>query len=347
MNAYQSDLEEVLKEPLPWEKLSGKNVLITGATGLIGSCLVDVLMKNDGCNVYAMGRNAERAWKLFEKYSESPRFKFLIHNVSDPLDCMNVDFHYIIHAASNASPNFFSSKPVEVIKSNVSGVANLMDYGLAHNLERMLYVSTGEIYGEGVGQKFTETDSGYVNCATPRACYPSSKRAAETLCVSYVQEYGADVVIARPCHVYGPHFTESDNRVYAQFIGNVINNEDIVLKSAGLQFRSWCYVVDCVKALLYILLKGEKGEPYNVADSSSCITIKELAEMIAEIGGRKVRVEASESNGDIPIITKAVFDTQKLESLGWRITGDMRTKMQNTIEEKYLDGQNHLIRNNG
>ena len=338
MSAYQTDLEGLLKEPLPWEKLAGKNIIITGATGLIGSCLVDVLMMNESvvCNVYAMGRNADRAWKLFEKYSGSQRLKFLKHDVSDSLDCMNIDFHYIIHAASNASPNFFSNKPVEVIKSNVFGVANLMDYGLAHHMERMLYVSTGEIYGEGGGQVFTETDSGYVNCATSRACYPSSKRAAETLCVSYVQEYDADVVIARPCHVYGPHFTEFDNRVYAQFIGNVINNEDIVLKSAGLQFRSWCYVVDCVKALLYILLKGTKGEPYNVADSSSCITIRELAEMIAEIGGRKVRIDADVARGDAPIITKAVFDTQKLESLGWCITGDMQTKMKNTIEERQI-----------
>ena len=76
----------------------------------------------------------------------------------------------------------------------------------------------------------------------------------------YAAEYGVDVVIGRPCHTYGPFFTESDNRAYAQFIRNAIAGEDIVLKSTGLQYRSWCYVVDCASALLHILLKGETGQ---------------------------------------------------------------------------------------
>lgn len=137
---------------------------------------------------------------------------------------------YIIDAASNASPNFFKLKPVEVMKANINGVSHLMEYGLEHGMRRMVYVSSGEIYGEGDGSEFTEMSSGYVDCASVRACYPSSKRAAETLCMSYVEEYHADVVIARLSHTYGPGFTESDNRVFAQFIRNVLRGEDIVLK---------------------------------------------------------------------------------------------------------------------
>ncbi len=334
-NGYQVDLENILEEDLPWDKLNGKNILVAGATGLIGSCLVDALLLNTkaGCNVFAMGRNQERAWKLFEKHAANPRFKFLKGDISEPIDS-TVDFHYIIDAASNASPNFFAQKPVEVMKSNLYGVVNLAEYGIAHNMQRMLYVSTGEIYGENTGRQFAETDSGYVDCAQPRACYPSSKRAAETLCASYAAEYGTDIVIARPCHVYGPHYTEADNRVYAQFIRNIINNEDILMKSAGTQLRSWCYVVDCVKALLYILLKGEKGQPYNVADTDSCITIRQLAEMVAAIGGKKVLIQTDVESVDNQIITKALFDTRKLEGLGWRVRGDMKSKLQATIEEQ-------------
>lgn len=336
MSCYQADIQQIFEQDLPWEKLSGANILVTGATGLIGGCLVETLMMNpkSDYHVYASGRNEERARLRFKVFADNAAFHFVKYDVMQPLEC-DVNFDYIIHAASNASPNFFAKSPVEVVKSNIDGVANLMDYGLSHGMKRFLYVSSGEIYGEGDGRVFTEDDSGYVNCATPRACYPSSKRAAETLCVAYAAEYGADVVIARPCHTYGPHFTEQDNRVYAQFIRNVLRGEDIVMKSTGEQFRSWCYVVDCVSALLHILLKGECCEAYNIADSASNISIRELAETIAKIGNRQVVIDVpdrDEKKG-FNVVTKSVFSTEKLESLGWKALSGMIIGLNHTIQE--------------
>ena len=318
--SYRDDIQNIFKQDLSWEKLSGANILVTGATGLIGGCLVETLMMNPkrDYQVYASGRNEERARKRFQSFDDNQAFHFVKHDVMQPLES-DVRFDYIVHAASGATPKSFATQPVEVMKANIEGVFNLMEYGLKHGMKRMLYVSSGEVYGEGDGRVFTEDYSGYVNCATPRACYPSSKRAAETLCVAYAAEYGADVVIARPCHIYGPHFTEQDNRVYAQFIRNVLRGEDIVMKSTGEQFRSWCYVVDCVSALLYILLKGECGEAYNIADDKSNISIRELAETIAAIGGKKVVIDLpdeDERNG-FNVVTKSVFSTEKLEALGW------------------------------
>jgi len=334
MSSYKEDILHFFQSDLPWEKLSGCNILVTGATGLIGGCLVESLMMNPKRNyhVYASGRNEERALKRFKDFANNSAFHFIKHDVMKPLQC-NISFDYIIHAASNASPNFFANNPVEVIKSNIEGVANLMDYGLGHGMKRFLYVSSGEVYGEGDGRIFDEDYSGYVNCIKPRSCYPSSKRAAETLCVSYADEYGADVVIARPCHTYGPNFTEQDNRVYAQFIRNIQRGENIIMKSTGEQYRSWCYVVDCVSALLFILLKGEKCQAYNIADDSSNITIKELAEMVADIGGRNVVMDLpldTEEKG-YNLVTKSVFSTQKLTELGWRVRGSMKEKMEKTI----------------
>jgi nucleoside-diphosphate-sugar epimerase len=319
MTPYLRDVLLVCSENLPWEELSGCNVLITGATGLIGGCLVDVLMIHPhcSCHIYALGRNEERAQKRFAEYWNDDTFHFIQNDISVPLSC-DIQFDYIIHAASNASPNFFKEKPVEVMKANLQGMVNLMEYGLSHNMKRMLYVSSGEIYGEGNGQAFKETDSGYVDCATARACYPSSKRATETLAISYAEEYGADVVIARPCHTYGPYFTESDNRVYAQFIRNVLRGEDIVMKSPGTQFRSWLYVVDCANAIFTILLKGGDGQAYNVADDNSNITIRELAETIAHIGQQHVIFNIDNLLGNTTPITKAVFSTEKLQNIGWR-----------------------------
>ena len=334
--AYREDVKECAMSTLPWERMAGCNVLVTGATGLLGSCLVEVLMQCpcQDLHVYAAGRNEERARHLFWDCVDSPRFHLLKYDVTQPLES-EVLFHYIIHAASNASPSFFAKNPVEVMKANLIGTANLLDYGIAHDLRRFLYVSTGEIYGEGDGNPFVEDYSGYVNTMSARSCYPSSKRAAETLCAAYVAECGMDIVVVRPSHTYGPHFTESDNRVYAQFIRNVLNGEDIVMKSDGAQYRSWCYVVDCVKGLLYVLLKGKTGEAYNVADTYSNISIRQLAEMVAEIGGSKVILDLpsdTERKGYNPV-TKSVFSTEKLESLGWCVKGTMREKMEATIIE--------------
>ena len=341
--SYIQDIINAASLELPWEKLSGSNILITGATGLIGSCLVEVLMSrtNKDYHIYASGRNEERARIRFGKFVVDPAFHFYKYDVIGPVQG-DVDFQYIIHTASNASPYYFANKPVEVIKSNLWGVANLMDYGLKHNLKRILFVSSGEVYGEGDGRIFTEEYSGYVNPMLPRSCYPSSKRAAETLCVSYGAEYGIDTVIARPCHIFGPNFTEADNRVYAQFIRNVVSGEDIVMKSTGMQFRSWCYVVDCVSAILFILLKGINGEAYNIADDNSNITIKKLAEIIAEIGGRKVVVAIPTEKEKVGynVVQKSVFSTEKLKSLGWSVKAPIQVNLEKTI--KYLKQRNIL-----
>jgi nucleoside-diphosphate-sugar epimerase len=198
-------------------------------------------------------------------------------------------------------------------------------------MQRMVYVSSGEIYGECSDSVFTESSSGYVDILSPRACYPSSKRAAETLCAAYCQEYGADIVIARPCHTYGPYFTESDNRVYAQFIRNVLCGEDIVMKSLGQQYRSWIYVADCAAALLLLLAKGQRGEAYNIAHEESNITIRQLAEKIAMIAGRKVVMDVQDDGNTTPI-SRAVFSTEKLESLGWRPLFTIDDGLRHTIE---------------
>ena len=345
MNPYLQDIRSLFETGLDLSTLNDSRILVTGATGLIGSCLVDVLLTNPHRNyqVYALGRNEERARQRFNNYWETADFHFIRHDISLPLDS-DIRFDYIIHAASNASPNFFKEKPVEVIKSNIKGVENLMEYGLSHGMRRLLYVSSGEIYGERQQTDadadntdvFTETDSGYVDCATPRACYPSSKRAAETLCVAYAAEYGADVVIARPCHTYGPYFTESDNRVYAQFIRNLLAGEDLVLKSRGEQFRSWLYVVDCAFALLTILLRGCKGEAYNVADEQANITIRQLAELLAETEGRQVVFDIDETSGNTTPITRAVFSTEKLARLGWQSRTPIAEGLAHTLAAQRL-----------
>lgn len=346
---YIEDIRSLFKRGLDLSKLSGKTILVVGATGLIGSCVVDILMLNPNRDykVIASGRNKERAQQKFATYWQDTNFFFLEMNVNQSVirnldgqifddvyeEMMHVD--YIINAASNASPNFFRQQPVEVMLANIEGVKHLLEFGLEHGMQRMVYVSSGEIYGEGDGSEFTEKSSGYVDCASVRACYPSSKRAAETLCMAYGAEYDADVVIARLSHTYGPGFTASDNRVYAQFIRNVLQDEDIVLKSKGEAFRSWLYVVDAAHAILRLLLDGERGNAYNVAHAESNITIHQLAELIAEKAHRKVVFDIPEDaqKGNTTPITKAVFNTDKIQALGWKPYFDVEVGIEHTLQE--------------
>lgn len=334
--SYSTSISNVASLDLPWDKLRGCNILIAGATGMIGSCLVDVLMsrKDMDYHIYAAGRNEERAGYRFKDYLSDPHFHFLKQDILNSIDS-EVNFHFIVHAASSASPVFFATKQVEVLKANIMGVSNLVEYGMEHGMDRFLYVSSGEVYGQGDGRVFTEDYYGFVDITSPRSCYPSGKRAAETLCASYGAEYGVDTVIARPCHIYGPNFTGEDNRVFAQFLRNVQNGEDIVMKSAGLQYRSWCYVVDCVSAILFVLLKGESGQAYNIANPDSNITIRELAEIVANIGGREVVTEdpsVIEQKG-FNVVTKSVFSVDKLKALGWSPKHSMEKGIRETIDE--------------
>lgn len=318
---------------IPFVKLRGKNILVTGACGLIGSAVIDFILENEkGCHVYAMARNRKKAEARFAKYLNNAVFHIVECDVNAPLS-ENTVFHYIVNAASNAHPNAYALDPVGTMWTNINGTKNLLDYGRTHGMERFLYVSSGEVYGEGDVDSWKEEDNGYVDCMTMRSCYPTSKRAAETLCVAYGEQYDVETVVARPCHTYGPNFTESDTRAFAQFVRNARNNENIVLKSRGGQFRSWLYVKDCASAILTILLKGGNAQAYNVADKFSCVTIRDLAEMIAEIGGTKVVIDMpseTEEKG-FSVIKKATFNTDKLFGLGWHPLYKLQEALVETV----------------
>ena len=339
MTPYEMDLRTAAGCPLPWEQLDGCRILVTGATGLIGGCLVDLLMevcrqRDLRLDIYAMGRNAERAKARFRTCWDHPAFHFVEHDVTRPL-AGDTPFHFIIHAASGASPQLFRERPVEVMKANLDGVTNLIGYGKNHGMKRFLYVSSGEVYGKQQRPALGEADYGYVDLLDPRSCYPSSKRAAETLTACFASEYGVDTVIARPCHTFGPYFTDTDLRAYAQFIRNVEAGEDIVLKGDGSQYRSWCYVVDCASAICHILLKGEKAQAYNIADARCEASLKEVASTIANLGRCGLTVGAPDPNAG----ERVIFDTARLASLGWETSGTLKDKLRHTLETRQQAGK--------
>ncbi len=339
---YQKDVEYVASIDLPWEKMNNKSIMISGATGLIGSFLVDVIMHKNlqqgfNCTVYALGRNEARAKERFSYCFMDNRFVFVPYDINNPLvrnDLNEID--YVLHLASNTHPLMYATDPIGTITTNIIGTQNMLEFALAHNATRCVFASSNEIYGENRGdvEKFDEDYCGYINSNTLRAGYPESKRCGEALCQAYIQQKGLDVVIARLTRSYGATLLKSDSKAMSQFLYKGVKGEDIVLKSAGTQYFSYAYVADAVAGILTVLLLGECGEAYNIADEASDIMLKDLATMIADCVGRKVVFEipdAIESAG-YSKATKARLDSRKLEKLGWKAKFDIKTGIKRTLD---------------
>lgn len=338
---YIDDLKYVASLDLPWEKLKDRSILITGATGLVGSALVDLLMikNNEGlnCLVYALGRNENKARVRFGYYFNEETFKFISHDISKPLvrdDIVNVD--YVIHLASNTHPLQYSLDPIGTITTNVFGTYNTLEFAKKHHAVRYAFASSNEIYGENRGDKelFDESYCGYIDSNTLRAGYPESKRCSEALCQAFNKQENVDVVIPRLTRSYGPTMLMSDTKAISQFIKKALANEDIVLKSEGKQYYSYTYVSDALSGLLYVLLKGERGEAYNIADESGDITLRDLASLIAKTSSKDVVFEipdAIEASG-YSKATKARLDGEKLRKLGWKPRYNIQEGIERTIQ---------------
>lgn len=332
---YINDLDIAINSTVEIDRLKNKTILVTGATGTIGSFLVDMFIQlnrqNANIKIIAAGRDEAKIYKSFP----SDRNLFAVKYDLFKKINFDLDVDYIIHAAGNAHPVAFNSDPVGTIIGNINSTYNLLEYGRQHGSRRFCYISSGEIYGIGDVnvESYDESYSGYLDTCMPRACYPMSKRATENLCAAYYKQYGLETIIVRPCHTYGPRFTETDNRANVQFLRNVLQGKDITMTSSGTQLRSYCYVADCASAILTCLINGEPGQAYNSANPLSRVTIADMARIIAKYSGRKVVFSDpdTEAMSQRSPIAKQVLRSDKLEGLGWQGKYSMDMGVQNTL----------------
>ena len=340
----EEDLDQIIAESIAWDKLKNSTVLITGASGMVGSYMLYVLTRlNDIYNydikIIGMVRNVQ---KLPEKIRNRKDVQVIVGDVTNPID-IEGDISYIIHAASPASPLIMQNKPVETIAANTLGTYYTLNLAKEKEAAGYLFISSREIYGQPAeGQEFfRENTYGFVDQLNPRSCYSEGKKAAETMCVCFKEEYGLNTKIARLAHTYGPGMSIYDGRVQADFLKNVYHNEDIVLKSEGTAVRTYTYIGDAVSALYRILLNSD-DIVYNIGNENGKVSIKELAEIMVDIypeRGLKLIFDIPEggTKGTAPY-TLGILSSEKIRNLGWKPKYSVKDGFKRTLE--YLEIEN-------
>lgn len=347
----RKDIEEILQTTyIDWSRFNGKTILITGANGMLPSYLVYTFLYMKvylGYDVTVVGlvRDVGKAKLVLNDVLSNENFQLITQDVADQI-MVDKKIDYVIHAASQASPKFYGVDPVGTINANVLGSINTLKIAHKHDAEGYLYFSSGEVYGivDPSRFPFTENDYGFIDLLKVRTCYAESKRMGENLCVAWNHQYNVPTKIVRIYHTYGPGFSMNDRRVFSDFCGNIIRNEDIVLHSDGMAKRPFCYIVDATKAFVKILLDGRNAEAYNMANMDCNISILELAETLVNLyPEKKLKTQVEILKGDIisdkmknPLMD-AEPDCTKLKQLGWQPTIGIKEGFKRTIESyKYF-----------
>lgn len=351
-NIIKEDLKIICSSNLDWGKFKNSTVLISGAYGMLPSYMVFTLFHLNeidpslNIKVIALCRNYDKAKKRFGDFLGNPLFTIMCEDVTNKIQ-INGDVHYIIHAASPASSQFYGIDPIGVISPNIFGTKNLLELAREKKSKGFLFFSSGEVCGIVDKKVVTEEDSGYLDPTDVRNCYGESKRMGENMCQCWYHQHKVPTVVVRPEHTYGPTMDlKNDRRVFAEFVSDIVNNKDIVVKSDGLSIRTFCYISDATDGFFRVLLKGTPGESYNVGNSDGRISIGNLADLIVSMyPEKKLKVvyknrEQNNSYLENKHKIRPMLSTAKIEKLGYKCRFNLRDGFYRTIKSFIKEDKN-------
>lgn len=331
-NLLNADIELIRNMDLDLESFKNRTILITGATGLIGSMLCKTLSEisvqnNLNLKIIAMVRNSEKCRVALADILQNKNILICEQDITKSLS-FDLKIDYIIHTACPTASNTFISQPVETIKAIVSGTMNVLELAKQENCQSVVYLSSMESYGQILHEELLKPeDVGYINPLSLRSCYPEGKRMAENLCIGYFSEYQIPIRIIRLAQTFGPGIPLTDNRVFVQFIRSALNGEDIVMFTEGGAKRMYLDTMDAVSAILTVLLKGESGEVYNAGNPDTYSSIREMAELVIREFGKeqcKLVIDCSKNVGQYPPDNMLKLDISPLQKLGWKPQYDLK-----------------------
>ena len=345
----QEDLEAVANSNLPLEKLANKGFLVTGATGLVGSMLVKALaccnrQKELNMTIYAMVRNEEKAKDVFGDLLDREDIVLVKADIMEPV-FINGTIDFVVHCASVTASKTFVTQPVETIQTSINGTVNMLELAKDKKIESMVYISSMEAFGitDPNLAEVKENDLGYIDVMNVRSCYSEGKRMCEVLCASYKHEYEVPVKVARLAQTFGAGVSKDEGRVFAQFAKSAMGKTDIVLHTKGESTGNYCYTADAVMGILTVLLKGNDGEVYTIANPETTIKIKDMAQMVADtIGQGEIQVifdipEDQLKFGYAPDVAMHL-NADKLMNLGWKPKYDLPGMYQRLVASFQAQG---------